>query len=212
MNAQKRNTLLSDFIRRDVNLTHEEIVLIADHCKEVNFPKNHTILRPGQESKYVYFIISGSARSFYVEYTGKTITWMFHFNSSEANVKNIFLVDYKSFLNRMPGTLAIETLSEVKVLQLSRDHVEKLLNSLPSYEKWTRILKEKIFVVIYDRIFTLLTMSATQRYLKLIKEESHLQEMFSNYYIASYLGVTPQSLSRIRKNISNQSSVQTSNS
>ena len=67
-----------------------------------------------------------------------------------------------------------------------------------TYEIFMRKLNANAYLGMYDRAFTLLTMSATERYHKLLNEESHLMQMFSNYYIASYIGIAPQSLSRIR--------------
>jgi CRP-like cAMP-binding protein len=86
----------------------------------------------------------------------------------------------------------------VKVLVFSRQQVTYLIEHSHSYERWMRRLNENAFMHMYDRAFVLLTMTATDRYKKLLKEEAHLLQMFSNYYIASYLGIAPQSLSRIR--------------
>jgi hypothetical protein len=85
-----------------------------------------------------------------------------------------------------------------KALVFTQEAVAHLMeNSLP-YEIWMRKLNEMAYISMYDRAFALLTMSATQRYHKLLHDESHLMQMFSNHYIASYLGIAPQSLSRIR--------------
>ncbi|WP_431200417.1 Crp/Fnr family transcriptional regulator [Mucilaginibacter sp. P19] len=192
---------LIEFINRDLQLDEYTINLISDNCKELTFAKGDIILKQGEVSKYAYFIVSGEGRSFYTDFTGKTTTWLFHFNNASSNIKNLFMVDYKSFLTGKPGTLGIETLSEVKAVRLSYKQVRLLLKHSPSYEKWTRLLNEKVFIVAYNRVFTLLTMNATQRYEKLLAEEPYLLILFSNYYIASYLNITPQSLSRIRKNL-----------
>jgi CRP-like cAMP-binding protein len=83
-------------------------------------------------------------------------------------------------------------------LVIPREAVDYLMEKSLKYERWVRKLNESAYLHMYDRAFTLLTMSATERYHKLLKEEPHLLQMFSNYYIASYLGIAPQSLSRIR--------------
>lgn len=80
----------------------------------------------------------------------------------------------------------------------TKEQVDYLIANLFIYERWMRKLNENAYIHTYDRVFTLLTMTASQRYEKLLKEEAHLLQMFSNYYIASYLGIAPQSLSRIR--------------
>jgi hypothetical protein len=82
----------------------------------------------------------------------------------------------------------------------TRAQVTYLIENLLMYERWMRKLNENAYMHTYDRVFTLLTMTASERYEKLLKDEAHLLQMFSSYYIASYLGIAAQSLSRIRGN------------
>jgi len=198
MNESKYYTPLIDHISKNVKLDTETINAIAENCKEVSFPKGHTLLREGDVCKAAYFIISGEARSFYTDCAGKTTTWLFHFNHSSGNIKNHWLIDYKSFLTGDDSTLNIETLSQVTAIKLAHSSMSDLIEKHLLYERWTRILNERAFIVTYNRVFSMLTMSATDRYKKLLSEEPHLLQLFSNHYIASYLGITPQSLSRIR--------------
>ncbi|OJV20557.1 MAG: hypothetical protein BGO21_08270 [Dyadobacter sp. 50-39] len=76
-----------------------------------------------------------------------------------------------------------------------------LLSQSGGFGMWLRKLHGKSLVIAYDRIACLLTASATERYQMLLEDESYLLDMFSNYFIATYLNVTPQSLSRIRKGL-----------
>jgi hypothetical protein len=143
-------------------------------------------------------IRSGQARSYYIDSSGKTTTWLFHFNEPFSNAKNLFINDYRSFLTNTPGTLTIETLTEVKAILWNRSTFDYLYKHIPVFEEWMRKMNEKFFIVIYDRVFTLLTMSAPDRYAKMLRDEPHLMQMFSNFYLASYLNIAPQSLSRIK--------------
>lgn len=183
-----------------VNLDARSIAIIQECSKEVSFPKGHIISSAGTVCRYAYFLISGEARSFYTDFSGKTTTWIFHFNHSVSNIKNLIIVDYKSFLNSKPASLTSETLTNIKAVQISKSDLDYALQHSLVCERAMRKVSDESFIVAYDRAFTLLTMSATERYHKLIKEEPHLLQMFSNQYIASYLGITPQSLSRIRSN------------
>ncbi|MDP9077716.1 MAG: Crp/Fnr family transcriptional regulator [Bacteroidota bacterium] len=193
---------LIDFIRKSVAINEKEMEIIKSKCKEVDFPKGSFIAQGGHHSKYVYFIVSGQARSYYINEQGKTTTWLFHFNEAFSSSKNLFVADYKSFLTNAPGTLTIEALTDVKAIQWSFSDFEFLLNQLPAFETWMRKLNESLFINIYDRVLTLMTMSAQQRYEKMLNEEPHLPQMFSNYYVASYLSLAPQSLSRIKGAVS----------
>lgn len=187
-----------DYMRKYVELDAAAIQLIATHAREVILPKKHTILQEGQISDKVHFIVEGEARSFYTDFTGKTITWSFHFNTPKSISKNLFVVDYRSFLSQEKSSISIETLTEVKAIVFTKQEVTYLIENLFVYERWMRKLDENAFLHTYDRVFTLLTMTASERYEKLLKDESHLLQMFSSYYIASYLGIAAQSLSRIR--------------
>ena len=197
---QDLNPLL-DYINTIVDLDSAATQHIIKHAKEITVPKGEMFFNAGDTARHAYFMVSGKARSYYTDYAGKTITWLFHFNDPFSNIKNLFVVDYKSFLTQTPGTISIEALTDVRLIQLGQHTFDNESGQLPALEKFIRILDERAFVIIYDRIFTLLTMSATDRYLKLLKNEPFLLQMFSNYYLASYLGIAPPSLSRIRNRL-----------
>lgn len=172
--------------------------LIGDHCREVMIPRKEIILHEGGPANRVYFVVSGKAHSFYTDYSGKTTTWLFHFNEPESHVKNLFLADYKGFITNQPSQISFETLTEVRAILFTREQIDFLIEHSAIFERGMRKISEASFIRVYDRIYTLLTMSAALRYKKLVEEEPHLLQLFSNNDIASYLGVAPQSLSRIK--------------
>ncbi|MDB4926751.1 Crp/Fnr family transcriptional regulator [Mucilaginibacter sp.] len=186
------------YMRRYVDLDDETMQLIAAHTKEVIYPKKHTLLLEGNPCDKIYFIVSGTARSYYSDFTGKTMTWTFHFNSEVSIPRNLFIDDHRAFLTGQLSTISIETLSQIKALSFTKDQVNFLVQNSSVYADWLHKINESTFVHMYDRALNLLTLSAVDRYNKMLKDEPHLLQMFSNYYIASYLGIAPQSLSRIR--------------
>jgi CRP-like cAMP-binding protein len=185
-------------MRKSVELDAHTMESVAARTTEATFGENQILLSEGNICNKVYFLLSGTARSYYTDYSGNTTTWAFHFNDEFSFTRNLFAVDYGSFLTGKPSTVTIEALSELRVLVFSKDGVNDLIEHSSKYERWMRKLDETSYLYMRDRAFTLLTMSATERYQKLLNEEPHLMQMFSNYYIASYLGIAPQSLSRIR--------------
>lgn len=193
---------LAEFMNRTVDLDDSDVDLIESQSREVSFSKGELLIRDGHHAKYTYFILSGRARSYYTDEQGKTITWFFHFNAPNGSAKNHFAADYKSFLTNAPGTLTIEALTDVKAIQWSTSNIDHMAAQLPAFARWIRKLEQEFFIIVYDRIFTLMTMSATQRYEQMLRDEPHLPQMFSNDYIASYLGLAPQSLSRIKNLVS----------
>ena len=187
-----------EYVRKYVELDSETKQLIASQLSEISFPEKHIILSEGGICNKVYFVLSGTARSYYIDFSGMTVTWSFHFNNNLSLIRNVFVTDYRAFLTNKPSSIAVETLSEVSALVFTKEAVNYLMEKSLKYEIWMRKLNENAYVSMYDRAFSLLTMSATERYHKLLNDEPHLMQMFSNYYIASYLGIAPQSLSRIR--------------
>ena len=97
--------------------------------------------------------------------------------------------------------MSIQTTSEVNAVKFSKEVVDLMIENSEIFAVWMRKLHERSLIVAYDRITTLLTLTATERYLKFLNDEAYLLDMFSNYHIATYLHVTPQSLSRIRKRV-----------
>ncbi len=192
---------LLNYIGKIVSLDNSVVEIILNNCREVLIPKGQMIFTEGQIAKYAYFIVAGKAWSFYTDDIGKTITWSFHFNEIHSTFNNLFIVDYKSFLTQTPGTMSIEALTDVRALRIGHRGFDPPFGDVLVLEKCLRKLNEYSFIAAYDRVFTLLTMSATDRYNKLLKNEPYLLKMFNDKYLASYIGIEPQSLSRIRKNI-----------
>ena len=186
------------FFNTLIKVDDATIKLVEDHCRVVTIPRKKIVLHEGDLANRVYFVVSGKARSFYTDFSGKTTTWLFHFNVPESHIKNLFLVDYKGFVSNQPSQISIETLTEVRAILFTREQTDFLIEHSAIFERGMRRISDASFTRVYDRIYTLLTMSADQRYKKLLKEEPHLLQLFSNNDIASYLGVAPQSLSRIK--------------
>ena len=187
-----------EYMRKYIEVDYEMTELIASQLTETSFRQKDIIIREGAVCNRIYFLLSGTARSYYTDCSGLTVTWAFHFNNDLSVVRNVFATDYRSFLTNNPATITVEALSDISALVFSKEAINHMMEKSWKYERWQRKINEKAFVTMFERTFTLLTMSAKERYSKLIRDESHLMQMFSNYYIASYLGIAPQSLSRIR--------------
>jgi CRP-like cAMP-binding protein len=187
-----------EYMRKSIELDSDMMELIAAHITESTFPPKHIILKQGDVCNKIFFVVSGMARSYFIDVSGMTVTWSFYFNDKKSITRNLFALDGRAYLTNEPSSIAIEALDELTVLVFTRGTLNFLMERSLKYEIWMRKLTENAYVGMYDRAFTLLTMSATERYNKLLNEEPHLIQMFSNHYIASYLGIAPQSLSRIK--------------
>jgi len=197
MSTDSLNQFL-DFVGTEIDLDEETKVLISQYCRLVKIGKGELLLNIGEVCKDVYYIIEGRGISYFTDFNGKATTWFFHFNRPGAPVKNLFAVDYRSFLSNDPSAMSIQALTEITAIHFTKREVGLLVEQSTLFESWIRKLNEKSLIMAYDRIATLLVFSATERYQKFLTDEPYLLDMFSNYHIATYLNVTPQSLSRIR--------------
>jgi CRP-like cAMP-binding protein len=180
---------LSQFISLDKG--EQDIFVSKLKVKECK--KKELILQEGDICKYAYFINSGSFR-YYYNVNGQENTAQFFF-------ENGWYTDYDSFLTGKPTLQNIETLEKSEILLLSSKDLQQLYIDIPKFERFGRLMAENAFLGIRQRSEMLENLTADERYLKLIKERPKVFERIPQHYIASYLGIKPPSLSRIRKRI-----------
>ena len=189
------------FVSQYMSLTEKDISLLENELKYKTFNAGENILLVGSICKNIMFIVNGKARSFFINHEGQDYTWNLNFNDTHSKFENYFLIDYNSFLSQTPTFLTIQALENIEVMILSYDSIQKITAMSISLEKLAGKMSEKAYQNIHKRAFTLLTLNAKERYLQLLKDEPYLLNKFQHYLIASYLGVAPQSLSRLRKEI-----------
>ncbi|MBC8112506.1 MAG: Crp/Fnr family transcriptional regulator [Verrucomicrobia bacterium] len=160
------------------------------------YKKKELILQEGQVCKFSYFINSGCIR-YYYNVDGQENTAQFFF-------ENGWYADYESFLSGKPSKQNIETLEKSELLLLSAKDQQQLYFDIPKFERFGRLMAENAFLGIRHRSEMLENQTAEERYLNLIKERPKVFERIPQHYIASYLGIKPPSLSRIRKRMANK--------
>ena len=180
---------LSHFISLDKN---EQDIFVSKLTLK-KFKKKELILNEGQICKHAYFINEGCLR-YYYNVEGKENTAQFFF-------ENGWYTDFDSFLTGNPTKQNIETLEKTEILLLSAKDLQQLYIDIPKFERFGRLIAENAFLGIRQRSEMLENLTAEQRYLLLLKERPKVVARIPQHYIASYLGIKPQSLSRIRKKI-----------
>jgi CRP-like cAMP-binding protein len=146
--------------------------------------------------KYTAFILKGCLRYFY-NVEGQEHTGQFFFENS-------WYTDYESFLSEKPSKQNIEALEKTEILLLQKKDLEKLYETYPKFERFGRLMAENAYLGVRKKNENLVNLSPEDRYLKLVKERPKVIERVAQHYIASFLGIQPQSLSRIRKRILEQ--------
>ena len=182
-----------EIFRQFTDFDNSELKVIMPYFEHKRFKKKTTLLDIGKVSNEVFYLIKGCIR-LYCERDGEELSTYFF-------TENMFAGSYDSFLSRKPSKVAIETLEECDVLVLSHKGQEKLYEIFPKMNEFIRKAIEQRFVLLHDLFISYLLNSPEERYLMLLKDRPELLQRFPQHQIASYLGVTPVSLSRIRNRV-----------
>mgnify|MGYP000913039166 CR=1 FL=1 len=185
------NALL-DYFKNNISISSEIENKLNEIIVEKRLVKGEIILSDNSIKKEHIFVVSGCLRSFYKTEDGKEYTIQFA-------IKNWWISDYITLYTDDKSIVSIESLTHSKILVLDKNQVDTLYNEYPPFEAFQRKNFEKRTATLQKRILSLLTLSAADKYNKFIQDYADFEKIIPNYQIASYLGITPQSLSRIRK-------------
>ena len=159
-----------------------------------NVEKGEILLAENSLRKIQIFVVSGCLRSFYKSENGKEHTLQFA-------IKNWWIGDYITMFKNEESIMNIESLSYSKVIIFEHKELDKLYNTYPELAILQRTGLENRIAAQQKRILGLLTLTAKEKYQKFVEEYELFEKVIPNYQIASFLGITPESLSRIRKEI-----------
>lgn len=162
------------------------------------FKKGETILYQGDVCKEICFINSGLARGFIIDESGKDFTWSIFFNDKDASMTNLFVVDYKSFLRKEPSSIQIEVLEDTQLVATSYENLQMLYN-LKKGERFGRLMAQEAYCYTHNLIVSRQLQSAKERFEQFMQTTPFLLEKVPQYHIATFLGITPQHLSRLKK-------------
>ncbi len=178
---------------RYADLSEQDWLMLSSKFMMQEFPKKNLILKKGMVENYVSFIDEGIVR-YYLPKEEKEVTF-------EITFSNDFMGAYDSFLTRLPSVYHIETITKTKLWRLSYHDLKILYQDTEKGNLIGRLAGEKLFLEKVKREISLLNDTAEQRYLNLFTQQPELIKKIPLHYIASYIGVTPQALSRIRRRI-----------
>lgn len=179
------------------NIKNEDYKRIIDAHTKVEFLKNETILKEGKVSYAYYLIKKGLFRSYVIDYKGNEITTDFF-------GPNDILIEVASLFLRIPSKESIQALTDCEVYKIDFDDFQNLFSTIEGFTEWGRTWMSHQLFMAKHRAVTMHTQSASQRYLNLIKEKPQIIKEVPLKYIATYLGITDTSLSRIRKEVLSQ--------
>jgi CRP-like cAMP-binding protein len=182
---------ISQILNKIYPLPSETITEITKYIKEVKFEKGHILLRADKVERHLYFIKKGVVRAFAAQEENDITFWFGEEGETVLSMKS-YVENQKSYEN-------IELLENCELYELNIDHLRELFNKDIHIANWGRKLAEKELLKLEKRIILRELQSAKERYDELLKSTPSLLQRVQLKFIASYLGITPVSLSRIRK-------------
>ena len=174
---------------------------IEGNLSVAKFDKEVIFHCQGDLSQHILFLNSGIARSYILDSNGRDYTWSFHFNDPDSSIKNLFVTDYASVIKSEKSTLYFESITEIETILIPVEVLKELYKTKESWGRIGRIMAEEAYYNTHHRTISLLTKTATKRYEQLLIDMPSIRTQIPELYIASYLGITPQSLSRIKKSL-----------
>jgi CRP-like cAMP-binding protein len=184
---------LIKYFEQYINLDANEKFFLEENIPVKTVKKNHLLLAKGETSKEFFFIINGAVRLFYnSDLEEKTAFFYF---------ENMFVSSYESFTKQIPSKHNLQAIEESVIAVVSFDIAYKLIELFPKFEFLVRVMMEEELIVCQDIISSFVTKNAEKRYLELLETNDRLLQRIPQHQLATYLGVSPETLSRIRKRI-----------
>ena len=181
-------------IFKELSFTKAEETYIQSKFEKIEMLKGNFLLKPDILVDTQYYVYSGCLRSYFVNNTGKDHTIQFA-------IKDWWISDYMSYFSTEKSVMNIECLENAVVYKLTREDMNELCENIPAIESFFRKKLENAFAAFQKRILDYLSLPAKARYVNFTNDFPIITQYVKNYHIASYLGITTETLSRIRKEL-----------
>lgn len=186
--------LLISSISRHISLTQEEIDHFTSLLKSRSLPTGEFLLREGEICKYESFVTRGCLKTYYQDENGLE-------HIIDFSIEEWWADDLYSLLTQTPSKSNIRAIEDTDILQISKTDLELLYQKNPKFERFFRILFQNAYITQREQINQTLSASAEERYLLFVRKKPYAEKRFSQKDIASYLGVTPQFFSSLKKKL-----------
>ena len=184
-------------ITEKVPMTKEELEIIKTQLTPKKLRKKQYLLQEGDVSKFIAFVEKGSLRSYTVDEKGSEHIIQFA-------LEGWTISDLYSFLTSEPATYTIDALEDSELALISKSAHEELLKTLPKYETYVRLQLTGAYIAMQRRLTSIISLSLEERYASFTATYPNIVQRVPQHMIASYMGLTPETLSRLRKKIINK--------
>jgi len=185
------NPNLIEYIKRYIDISENEIDLFQTYLQPKRINKKEYLLKEGKICKSRYFITKGCLRMYYLDNKGNE--QIIHFG-----IDNWWITDYESLINKTPSKLYLQATENTELLELSQENYNELCFKLPKTEKLFRSIIEKTYIAFQKRMEYMYSLSGEELFKTFIAANPEFTQRVPQYMIASYLGMTPEFVSKIK--------------
>lgn len=188
------NSNLTEYIRRYASFSETEIATFQSHLQVKKLKNKDFLLKPGQFCKSRYFITKGCIRLFYIDKKGNE--QIIHFG-----IENWWISDYESLINEKPSILYIQAIEHTELLELPQETFDRLCEKVPQVDRLFRKIMEKTSIAIQKRIEYMFSLNGEEQFQLFISKNPEFVQRVPQYMIASYLGMSPEFISKVKAKI-----------
>lgn len=181
-------------IKKSINVSIGAEEYISSISKVRRFTKGSILIQEGQKVNKTYFVLDGALRSFCIDKEGKEHTLQFA-------IKDWWISDFIAIYGNGIASLTVECIADSEVIEFNAQKLNEIYHQYPEFEEFQRKNLEQHLVSLHKRILNQLQLTAQERYNLFLEQYPNIEQHVANYHIASYLGITQQSLSRVRAEI-----------
>jgi CRP-like cAMP-binding protein len=179
-------------INQHITLSKTEKDYFKSVLVSVKIAKRKKLVQPSTFVKHEYFVVKGCLIGYYLDENGNKHIIQFA-------IENWWIGDFNAFYNGVPSKFYIEAIEDSQLLAIHYDDLQQLFETVPKFERYFRILVTSGFISLQGRILSSLQNTVEERYLEFCKAYPTIEQRVANYHIANYLGVSAESLSRVRR-------------
>lgn len=188
---------LVTYLTSNLNLNEEDILSIQSNCLVKEYPKGSFLLQSNEYCQYSFFVEKGLLRQYAIDDKGKE--HILHFAP-----EGWFVTDRESVFFKQPSVYYIQAIEPTIVALIDDDLLKKLEQTFPSFRDFNNLMLHNHIRALQNRIIMLMSQTAEERYLQFIKTYPDIPLRVPQTMVASYLGITPESLSRVRKDLASK--------
>lgn len=186
--------LLIESIEKHVRLTDAEKRLLVEAVRERKVKKGQFLVHEGGVCRYTHFVTEGSLCTYFIDLNGQQHIVQFA-------IEGWWISDLHSFVMQVPATFNVQALEDTTILEIPFDALEELYEKVPMIDRYFRIITQRAFISFQQRIVQNISMSAEDRYLAFKSKLGKLELRIPQKLIASYLGISAEFLSKIKKRL-----------